>query len=229
MMFDMPHASAPHALVIGAGFGGLASAIRLSAKGWRVTVVDKLDGPGGRAYVFKQDGFTFDAGPTIVTAPYLLEELWQVAGARLADDVDLRPVDPFYLIRFDDGDTMRCVADLEGMRAEVARISPEDAGNFDRFIEASAEIYQVAFKELADFPFHKFSSVISAAPDLVRLRGYRSVYSEVCRYFKNPKLRVASAIQSLVQTNPWKEEITVQGNTVHLKEEVASNLNTQYS
>ena len=97
-----------------------------------------------------------------------------------------------------DGDVMRCVADLDGMRAEVARISPEDAPNFDRFIEASADIYEVAFKELADFPFHKFSSVIAAAPDLVRLRGYRSVYSEVCRYFKNPKLRVAFSFHPLL-------------------------------
>ena len=197
-MFDAPNANAPHAVVIGAGFGGLAAAIRLGAKGWRVTVVDKLDGPGGRAYVFKQDGFTFDAGPTIITAPYLLEELWQEAGANFADDVDLRPIDPFYLIRFDDGDTMRCVSDLEGMRAEVARISPEDADNFDRFIAASAEIYEVAFKQLADVPFHKFSSVITAAPDLVRLRGYRSVYSEVCRYFKHPKLRIAFSFHPLL-------------------------------
>ncbi len=197
-MFDAPHRERPHAVVIGAGFGGLAAAIRLGAKGWRVTLVDKLDAPGGRAYVFKQDGFTFDAGPTIITAPYLLEELWAVAGAKFSDDVDLRPVDPFYLIRFDDGDTIRCVADLQGMREEVARIDPKDAENFDRFIEASATIYEVAFKELADYPFHKFSSVLTAAPDLIRLRGYRSVYSEVCRYFKNEKLRVAFSFHPLL-------------------------------
>ena len=197
-MFDAPHKETPHAVVIGAGLGGLAAAIRLGAKGWRVTILDRLDGPGGRAYVFKQDGFTFDAGPTIVTAPYLLEELWTLAGATFADDVDLRPLDPFYLIRFDDGDTLRYVADMDEMRAEVARIDPEDAKNFDRFIEASTAIYKVAFEELADAPFHEFSSVISATPDLIRLRGYRSVYSEVCRYFKNEKLRTAFSFHPLL-------------------------------
>jgi phytoene desaturase len=197
-MFDSPHAKMPHAVVIGAGFGGLAAAIRLASQGWRVTLCDKLDGPGGRAYVFRQDGFTFDAGPTIITAPYLLEDLWREAGATLSDDIDLRPIDPFYLIRFDDGETIRCVADLAGMRAEVERIDPRDAKNFDRFIEASEKIYDVAFKELADFPFHNFSSVISAAPDLVRLRGYSSVYSEVCRYFTNEKLRVAFSFHPLL-------------------------------
>ena len=89
----------PHAIVIGSGFGGLAAAVRLGARGWRVTILEKLDAPGGRAYVFRQDGFTFDAGPTIITAPYLLEELWSLAGRKLAQDIDLRAMDPFYLIR----------------------------------------------------------------------------------------------------------------------------------
>ena len=93
----------PKAIVIGSGFGGLAAAIRMAVKGWQVTVLEKLAAPGGRAYVHKQDGFTFDAGPTIITAPFMLEELWNLAGRRMADDVDLRPMDPFYRIRFDDG------------------------------------------------------------------------------------------------------------------------------
>ena len=95
----------PHAVVIGSGFGGLAAAIRLGARGYRVTVLERLDAPGGRASVFRQDGFTFDAGPTIVTAPFLLEELWALCGRRLADDVTLVPIDPFYRIRFADGET----------------------------------------------------------------------------------------------------------------------------
>src|SRR4249920_1558083 len=94
----------PHAVVIGSGFGGLAAAVRLGARGYRVTVLEQLDAPGGRAYVHRQDGFTFDAGPTIVTAPFLFEELWALCGKRLADDVDLRPISPFYRIRFDDGE-----------------------------------------------------------------------------------------------------------------------------
>ena len=94
-----------HAVVIGSGFGGLAAAIRLGARGYRVTVLEKLDAPGGRAYVFRQDGFTFDAGPTIVTAPFLFEELWAMCGRSFANDIDLRPVSPFYRIRFHDGET----------------------------------------------------------------------------------------------------------------------------
>ncbi len=113
----------PHAVVIGSGFGGLAAAVRLGARGYRVTVVEKLDAPGGRAYVYRQDGFTFDAGPTIITAPYLLEELWTLCGRRMADDVELRRIDPFYDIRFDDGTVFRATADFEAMRAEVARIA----------------------------------------------------------------------------------------------------------
>src|SRR5919112_471363 len=151
---------APHAVGIGSGFGGLAAAVRLGAKGYRVTVLEKLDAPGGRAYVFRQDGFTFDAGPTIITAPYLLEELWQVAGRRLADDVDLRPVDPFYKIRFDDGETLACHADLDAMRAEVARISSEDAAGFDRFIRDSEKIYDIAFTQLVDQPFHSLGTLL---------------------------------------------------------------------
>ena len=92
--------------------------------GYRVTVLEKLDAPGGRAYVYRQDGFTFDAGPTIVTAPFLLEELWQLCGRRLADDVELRPVSPFYRIRFDDGEVFEYSGDPDAMRAEVARVSP---------------------------------------------------------------------------------------------------------
>ena len=123
---------APHAVVIGSGFGGLAAAVRLGAKGYRVTVLEKLDAPGGRAYVYRQDGFTFDAGPTIVTAPFLLEELWQLCGRRLADDVDLRPVSPYYRIRFDDGKIFEYSGDPDAMRAEVARLAPGDVGGTKR-------------------------------------------------------------------------------------------------
>ena len=199
-----PHDARPHAIVIGSGFGGLAAAVRLGARGYRVTVLEKLDAPGGRAYVYKQDGFTFDAGPTIITAPYLFEELWSVAGARMADDIDLRVMDPFYLIRFDDGTTIRCVADLDGMREEVARIEPRDLPGFDRFLKDSAAIYEVAFKELADKPFHELKSLVLAAPDLVRLGGFRSVYSKVCQYFENEKLRVAFSFHPLlIGGNPF--------------------------
>ena len=112
------------AIVIGSGFGGLAAAIRLGAKGYQVTVLEALDAPGGRAYVFKQDGFIFDAGPTIITAPFLFEELWALCGRRLADDVELVELDPAYQIRFADGTVFNYSADPAKMRAEVERLCP---------------------------------------------------------------------------------------------------------
>src|SRR6201996_1991669 len=138
----------PHAVVIGSGFGGLAAAVRLGAKGYRVTVVEKLDAPGGRAYVYRQDGFTFDAGPTIITAPFLLEELWRLCGRRLADEIDLQPMSPFYRIRFSDGDTFDYTGDTEAMRREVARFSPQDVAGYERFMAASEAIYKVGFEQL---------------------------------------------------------------------------------
>ena len=116
----------PMALVIGSGFGGLAAAIRLSAKGYQVQVLEKLEAAGGRASVFKQDGFTFDAGPTIITAPFLLEELWALCGKKFSDDIDLRAMDPFYRIRFSDGTWFDYSGDDVAMRREVARFSADD-------------------------------------------------------------------------------------------------------
>jgi phytoene desaturase len=188
----------PHAIVIGSGFGGLAAAIRLGARGWRVTVLEKLDAPGGRAYVYRQDGFTFDAGPTIITAPYLLEELWTLCGRRMADDIDLRRMDPFYEIRFDDGDVMRCSADLDATRREIARIAPEDLPGFERFIVESERIFKVAFAELADQPFHKLGTLLAAVPDMLRLQGYRTVFGRVGDFFRNEKLRVAFSFHPLL-------------------------------
>jgi phytoene desaturase len=195
---------APRALVIGSGFGGLAAAVRLGARGYQVTVLERLDAPGGRAYVHRQDGFTFDAGPTIITAPYLFEELWSLCGKRLADDVRIRSIDPFYQVRFDDGDVFNYTADIEAMRAQIARIEPADVDGFDRFLKVSGDIYKVAFAELAAVPFHELGTLIRAAPDLLRLGGQRSVYSEVCRYFRSPKLRLLFSFHPLlIGGNPF--------------------------
>lgn len=188
----------PHAVVIGSGFGGLAAAVRLLARGFRVTLLEKLDAPGGRAYTFRQDGFTFDAGPTIITAPYLLEELWSLHGERMEDAIDLRAIDPFYVIRFDDGTEFRASADTEKMRAEVARLAPEDLDGFDRHIAASKSIYDVAFAQLADKPFHRFTTMLKAIPDMVRLQGYRSVFGKVSSNFKSHKMRVAFSFHPLL-------------------------------
>lgn len=194
----------PHAVVIGSGFGGLAAAIRLGARGYRVTVLEKLDAPGGRAYVFHQDGFTFDAGPTIVTAPFLFEELWQLCGRRLADDVDLRPIDPFYRIRFDDGESFDYCGDPARMRAEVARLSPGDVEGYERFMRHCEAIYRIGFEQLGDVPFRHFTDMIKIGPDLLRLGGHRSVHGLVARYLKDPRLRVVFSFHPLlIGGNPF--------------------------
>ncbi len=196
--------STNHAIVIGSGFGGLAAAVRLGARGYRVTVLEKLDAPGGRAYVYRQDGFTFDAGPTIITAPYLLEELWQLCGRRLADDVELRACDPFYKIRFDDGSVLSYTADQAQMREEIARFSPGDLAGYERFMTVSESIYRVAFEELADQPFHALSTTLKSAVDLIRLGGHRSVYSRVSEFFTDPRLRIAFSFHPLlIGGNPF--------------------------
>jgi phytoene desaturase len=192
-----PDTEAPHAIVVGAGFGGLAAAVRLGAKGYRVTVFDKLDAAGGRAYTFRQDGFTFDAGPTILTAPHLFNELWALCGRRLEDDITLKAINPFYRIRFDDGSVFEAHADEDKTRAEIAKFAPEDVAGFDRFLKASEAIFDAAYTRLAEEPFHQVSTLLKAAPDMVRLGGVRSVYAKVSDYFSNEKLRIAFSFHPL--------------------------------
>jgi phytoene desaturase len=190
--------------VIGSGFGGLAAAIRLGARGYRVTVLEKLDAPGGRAYVHRQDGFTFDAGPTVITAPFLLEELWTLCGRRMADDIDLRPVAPFYRVRFDDGSVFDYSGDAQTMREEVRRLSPDDVAGYESFLKASEAIYKVGFEQLGDVPFDSWTDMARVLPKLVKLEGYRTVYSMACKHVKNPKLRMVLTFQSLlVGGNPF--------------------------
>jgi len=195
----------PRAIVIGSGFGGLAAAVRLLARGYRVTVLEKLDAPGGRAAVFRQDGFTFDAGPTIVTAPFLFEELWSLAGRRMRDDIDLRPISPFYDVCFADGEMFRVSADEAAMRAEVARFSPRDVAGFDAFLKRSEEIYRVGFEGLGDAPFNTLMDMARVAPDLVRLGGHRSVHSVVAKHLKDERLRTVFSFHPLlIGGNPFR-------------------------
>ena len=201
---DEEHPPGRHAVVIGSGFGGLAAAIRLLTRGWRVTVLERLDAPGGRAYVFRQDGFTFDAGPTVITAPFLLEELWTACGRRMADDVTLVPVDPFYRIRFDDGDVFEYTGDPVRMRAEIGRISPEDVAGYDRFMEASAAIYRTGFEELGDVPFDSVMDMVRVAPGLLKHQAYLSVHGLVSLFVRHEKIRtVLSYHPLLIGGNPF--------------------------
>src|SRR3712207_3862736 len=194
----------PHAVVIGSGFGGLAAAVRLGARGYRVTVLERLDRPGGRARVHRQDGFTFDAGPTIVTAPFLFEELWALCGRRLADDVSLVPLSPFYRLRFADGSAFDCSADPAAMRAEVARLSLGDLEGYERFMRLSEAACRVGFERLGHVPFDSVASMARVAPDLLRLGGLRSVHGLVARHVRDERLRVALSFHPLlIGGNPF--------------------------
>ena len=190
-------------VVIGSGFGGLAAAIRLQAQGHDVTIVEKRDGPGGRAYVYEQDGFTFDGGPTIITAPWLIHDLFAVAGRRSEDYVQLVPVEPFYNVRFPDGSVFRYDGQREHVLDEIRKFSPADVDGYLRFAEGGDEIFRTGFG-LIDKPFHRLRDMVRVLPDLIRLRADRSVASYVNRFIKDDRLpQVFSFHPLLVGGNPF--------------------------
>jgi phytoene dehydrogenase-like protein len=194
----------PHAVVIGSGFGGLAAAVRLGARGYRVTVLERLATPGGRARVLLRDGYTFDAGPTIITAPFLFEELWALCGRRFADDIDLRALSPFYRVRFDDGQVFDCSGDPHEMRARVAALAPADVDGYERFMALAERICALGFEKLGHVPFSRFTDMLRVAPQMVLLGSHRSVYGLVSRYVKNPRLRFLLSFHPLfVGGNPF--------------------------
>ena len=194
----------PHAVVIGSGFGGLAASIRLAARGYRVTVFDKLDQPGGRAAVIRQDGFQFDAGPTIITAPFLLEELWGLCGRRMEQDITLKPLEPFYRLMFHDGTALDCSGDTPVMRAAIQRLAPGDLAGYDALMLQSAEIYRIGFEQMGTMPFSHISDIIKVLPAMAKLRADRSLYKHVSRYIKDERLRLALSFHPLfIGGNPF--------------------------
>ncbi len=186
------------ALVVGSGFGGLAMAVRLAVKGHQVTILEKRDRPGGRASSFRQDGFSFDAGPTIITAPYLLADLFTLAGRDMADYVRVFPIDPFYRIRFDDGAVFTYSGDPDRMRAEVARFSPADVAGYEAFMVRSREIFEKGYLELGHVPFLTPWSMVRTLPTLIRLECYRSVLGLVRRYIRSPHLQQVFSFHPLL-------------------------------
>lgn len=191
-------------LVIGAGLGGLAAAIRLQARGHRVTVLEATDQPGGRASVFRRDGFSFDAGPTVVTAPYLLHELFALAGRDSRDYFELVPVDPFYRVEFADGSRFDYVGDEERILAQVRELSPGDVDGYRRLAAHAERIFDVGYTRLADAPFDRLSEMLRVVPEMVRLGSYRTVYGMVSRYLRDERLRQVFTFQPLlVGGNPF--------------------------
>ena len=190
-------------VVIGSGFGGLAAAIRLQGQGHQVTMLEKRDKPGGRAYVYEQDGFTFDGGPTIVTAPWLLDELFALAGKQTSELVQLVPITPFYNIRFEDGTVFRYTGNVDEVEAEICRFNPDDVAGYRRFRATSADIFATGFG-LIDRPFLTLRSMLRVLPALIRQRSDQSVAQFVNRFIADDRLRqVFSFHPLLVGGNPF--------------------------
>ncbi len=186
------------ACVIGAGFGGLALAIRLQAAGVATTVIEARDKPGGRAYFWQREGFTFDAGPTVITDPSCLRELWALTGHDIAEDVELMPVSPFYRLSWPDGTTFDYSNDTAALRREIARLDPADIAGYDAFLDYSTGVYRDGYLRLGAVPVLDFRSMVRAAPALMRHQAWRSVYAMVSKFVGNDKLRQALSFHTLL-------------------------------
>jgi phytoene desaturase len=192
------------AIVIGAGFGGIAAALRLRAKGYQVSVIDRTPMLGGRAQVFERNGFLHDAGPTVITAPFLFEELFALFGEKLADHIKLVPLKPWYRFYFADKTTFDYGGSLDETLAEIAKIEPKDQAGYVKLLAHSQRIFDIAFTQLSAVSFHRFTTMIRLIPRLIALKSYQTVWQMVCRYLSHPKLRQAFSIQPLlVGGNPF--------------------------
>ncbi|RYZ13385.1 MAG: phytoene desaturase [Comamonadaceae bacterium] len=196
--------AARKAVVIGAGFGGLGLAIRLQAQGIHTTLVESRDKPGGRAYVYEDQGFVFDAGPTVITDPAAIEELFTLGGKRMADYVTLLPVSPFYRLCWEDGTSFDYVNDQEGLERQIHALEPSDVAGYRRFLAYANEVYEEGYVKLGTVPFLSFRSMVQAGPALARLQAWRSVYSIVAKFIHHEHLRQAFSFHSLlVGGNPF--------------------------
>ena len=186
------------AIVIGAGFGGLALAIRLQSAGVATTIVEARDKPGGRGYYWERDGFTFDAGPTVITDPACLAELWALSGNDMAQDVALEPVQPFYRLNWPDGTNFDYTNDDTILRGEIAKLDPADVAGYSRFLDYSAGVYREGYEKLGHVAFLDFASMIKAAPALAKYQAWKSVYAMVSKFVRSEKLREALSFHTLL-------------------------------
>ncbi len=192
------------AICIGAGFGGIAAALRLKALGYDVTLVDKMTQLGGRAQVFEKDGFFFDAGPTVLTAPFLFEELFKLFNKNLNEYVELIPLDLWYRYLFEDGTTFDYGSNLDETVSQVHNLNPSDVRGYKKLLEFSEKIFHVGFDRLSCQPFHRIATLLRTIPQLIKLKSYRSVYGLVSSYIKNEHLRRCFSISPLlVGGNPF--------------------------
>lgn len=207
------------AIVIGAGLGGLAAAMRLGAKGYAVTVLDRLDRTGGRGSSITQDGHRFDLGPTIVTVPQVFEGLWAACGRDFHKDVDLRPLDPFYEVRWPDGTTFAACGDDARMFAEVSKISPRDLKGYKRFLKDSAARYVVGFEGMVAKPMHRVWETIKVLPLFALLRADRSIYGLAASRVRDEKLRMALSFHPLFIGGDPARVTSIYALVAHLEKE----------
>ncbi|TPW32924.1 phytoene desaturase [Pararhizobium mangrovi] len=192
------------AVVVGSGFGGLALAVRLQAAGIATTVLERRDKPGGRAYVYEDEGFVFDAGPTVMTDPSALEEIFAAAGRKLADYVDLMPVDPFYRLCWEDGTSFDYNGDQEAIDRQIAAFNPDDVAGYRDFLAYSRDVFDEGYVRLGAHPFLHFRDMVRVGPKLAGLAAWQSVYQRVARHIADEKLRQVFSFHSLlVGGNPF--------------------------
>ena len=193
-----------NSIVIGSGFGGIAAALRLRAKGHDVTLIEKHQDLGGRARVFKRNGFTFDGGPTVITAPYLINELFELFKKNPKDYIELSPLKIWYQFIFEDRSKFNYSGNENEMKAQIGELSQEDVQGYEKLVNFTKKIFDKGFTELADVPFDKPFVMMQQLPALLKLKSYKSVYSLVSSYIKNEKLRrMLSMLPLLVGGNPF--------------------------
>src|SRR6056300_978496 len=191
-------------IVIGSGFGGIAAALRMRSKGYEVTLLEKHPDLGGRARVFKKGDFIYDAGPTVITAPYLFEELFSLFNKDIANYVKIVPLDLWYRFVFEDGSTFDYSGNANKMESEIKKFSSKDFLGYTKLVKFTEKIFDKGFTDLAAKPFHSILFMIKQIPALLKLKSYQSVYNLVCNYISNEKLRrVFSMHPLLVGGNPF--------------------------
>lgn len=186
------------AIVIGTGAGSLASALRLRALGHDVDVVEACPDPGGRARTFSFHGHSFDAGPTVITAPWLFDELFALYGERRSDHVEFLPCDPWYRLSYADGSEMDLVPSVERQESQIAKLSPQDALNYRPFLEHSKRLYKVGYEELGDADFSALSRMIAMIPKLAKLGGFTTLWRHTAKYFSDRRVRQAFSLPPLL-------------------------------
>ena len=191
-------------IVIGSGFGGLGAAIRLAARGHDVEIFEKRDKLGGRAYVYETNGFKFDGGPTVITAPFMFDELWATAGRKREDYFEMVPLDPFYRIWNDQQQPFDYNGDEAFILDQIGKFSPQDREGYQRFMATTQAIFQKGFVELADKPFLHLTDMLKVAPDLIKMQSYLSVYAYVSQFVKDEFLRRCFSFHPLlIGGNPF--------------------------